>query len=183
MSTPLIVASVFGHADVVEALLQARYLVITPRTPLARPWLGLGLRSGLGVGVGFGIGVRVSARSRVSIPNLRVAHPLTHTLTYTSPCCRWVRCCYLLWSDPNPDPNPNPNPNPNQAGALLLPSDEDGTALDNARRNKKGGVREVRLGVRLGVGVGGRVRVRVTVRARVWLTNARVHIHTHTLHT
>ena len=26
-----------------------------------------------------------------------------------------------------------------QAGALLLPSDEDGTALDNARRNKKGG--------------------------------------------
>ena len=28
-----------------------------------------------------------------------------------------------------------------QAGALLLPSDEDGTALDNARRNKKGGVR------------------------------------------
>jgi len=28
-----------------------------------------------------------------------------------------------------------------EAGALLLPSDEDGTALDNARRNKKGGVR------------------------------------------
>merc|ERR1719409_1933303 len=26
-----------------------------------------------------------------------------------------------------------------EAGALLLPSDEDGTALDNARRNKKGG--------------------------------------------
>jgi len=25
------------------------------------------------------------------------------------------------------------------AGALLMPSDEDGTALDNARRNKKGG--------------------------------------------
>ena len=27
------------------------------------------------------------------------------------------------------------------AGALLLHKDEDGTALDNARRNKKGGVR------------------------------------------
>ena len=63
---------------------------------------------------------------------------------------------------------PNPKPGPNQArradlstplivasvfghaavveallaaGALLLPSDEDGTALDNARRNKKAGVR------------------------------------------
>ena len=79
MSTPLIVASVFAHAEVVAALLEARPLV-TPLPPWPRPY----------------------------------SSPLARTL-YTQ--LTTMR----------------------QAGALLLPSDEDGTALDNARRNKKGG--------------------------------------------